>query len=172
MNTQPLLHQLLILMTFVLPANSQPHGLNDYRLKIKTDEGTFKGALTRIDTSYIEILHKKTGATSVFLPSQIKVITIKKPFLNNVGKGVVTGAAAGTFLVLSYYIKEYARYGQTDPSDPPFGRALWMTAAVGAGVGLIYNGIESLFTRKRFMVNKVPVYYEAQRNKLAKYLFY
>lgn len=143
-----------------------------YVLKIKTVDGVYKGRLTHIMDSSIEIMNKQNGTNSVFTASQINIILIRKSFLPNAAGTAVAGGLAAAVLVAGYYLEQYWTYGRPDPSDPPFGYALWTTTAFGAAVGLLYGSIESLFLHKKLRVYRELYMFENKRGKMKKYLYY
>src|SRR5258706_15775253 len=73
----------LFLLLTTSPSYSQPHHPADYALKVKTDNGVYKGLLTGIMDSSIEIMDKRTRTKTIFSVNQINLIKVKKPYLTN-----------------------------------------------------------------------------------------
>jgi hypothetical protein len=160
----------LLLISYV--SYSQHHRLPDYAVKIKIDDAVYKGLLTGIMDSSIEIMNKKSRIKTIFMANQINLIKIKKPFLTNTTKDFAAGAGAGAVLVVAYYWKRLWKPALRDPADPTFGNALWTTMAFGAALGLVYGSIESLFVHKKLHINNALYIFENKRSKLEKYLYY
>ena len=164
-----------ILLLFLLCTGqlfAQRHPYPRYVVKVKTDAGNVTGWLTYIGSSSIEIESRRSGTKSLFYSTDIKTLIVKKPFLFNTATGSANGALLAAFVTVVYYGKTYWANGAPNNSDPSFGRAMWSYTLVGAGIGLLYSGIESLFIHKRFQVDKLPYLYDNRRDKLKKYLFY
>jgi len=170
--TYKLTSLLLILLIVADLPYAQRHPYPRYVVKVKTDTGSFIGRLTVIGSSSIEITNRVSGVKSLFYSTDIKTLIVKKPFLFNTATGTANGALLAAFVTVVYYGKAYWLAGVQNYSDPSFGRALWTYSLVGAGVGLLYSGFESLFVHKRFHVGKLPYRYDNNRDKLKKYLFY
>ena len=163
-----------ILVVFVTTCETYTQATHNrnYALKIKTEEGVYKGRLTNVADSTIEIMSKRNGTTMVVTANRINQIIIKKPFLSNTLEAGAAGGILADVIVLLYYGNQYVEYGRPDPSDPTLGRALWMSTAFGVGIGLLSGSIESLFIHKKMRINRAAYVFENKRGKLKKYLYY
>lgn len=162
----------ICIISFILLSSSllygQPDGTPGYIIKVKTETGIFKGRLTNILDSSIEITGRGFNDKKTFPVSSIQLIKVKRPFLKNVTLDLALGAIAGGVLVVAYYLKK----SFYTPGDPPFGRALWQTMAFGASAGALYGSIESAFVRIRIPIHKAQYIFENKRDRLGKYMAY
>ena len=162
----------LIVFSTACQTFSQTQHNKNYTLKIKTDKGVYRGRMTNINDSSIEITNSRSRTKMVFSARQINLIIVKKPFLTNTANTAAFGGLAGAVLVAAYYLKQYTTYGRRDPSDPAFGYALWTTTAFGTGLGLLYGSIESIFVHKKIRIYKALYMFENKKGKMKKYLYY
>ena len=162
--------------TWILPfvflnithVNGQSDNFPGYKIKVKTQSGMFKGRLTGILDSSIEVTGNGNNNKRILPVATIQLIKVKRPFLKNVGVDIAVGAILGGGLVVAYYLKR----NFYTPDDPPFGRALWTTMAFGASAGFMYGSIESTFVRIRIPIHKAQYMFENKRDKLNKYITY
>ena len=131
-------------------------------IEVKTETGNFKGRLTNILDSSIEVTGREFNDKRTFPVSSIQLIKVKRPFLRNVTVDLVFGALAGGVITVAYYVKNYFY----TPGDPPFGRALWTTMVFGASAGTLYDSIESAFVRIRIPVHKTQGIFENNKDRL------
>ena len=149
-------------------AYAQSNSAPEYIVMVRTENETFKGRLTSILDSSIEITGSRFNEKKIVAVSSIQMIKIKRPFIKNVTFDFFVGAVLGGAFVVSYYAKK----DFYTPGDPPFGRALWTTMAFGASLGIIYGSIESTFIRIRIPIHKTQYIFENKRTRLAKYVSY